>query len=98
MLKALGFGCAILALNTRFNQEMLQKGKFGWYFEKNAASVVAITDMAENSPENIENLRAHSREGLTNKYNWDVVTDEYETLFKALCKRKIKENLVEINY
>lgn len=34
MLKALGYGCAILALDTRFNQEMLQQGKYGWYFEK----------------------------------------------------------------
>lgn len=98
MLKALGYGCAILALNTRFNQEMLQQGKFGWYFEKNAASVVEITERAENLPEEVENLRKHAREGLTDKYNWEVVTDEYEALFKSLCKRKIKENLVEINY
>ena len=98
MLKALGYGCAILALNTRFNQEMLQQGKFGWYFQKNAASVVEITERAENLPEEVENLRKHAREGLTDKYNWEVVTDEYEALFKSLCKRKIKENLVEINY
>jgi glycosyltransferase involved in cell wall biosynthesis len=98
MLKALGYGSAILALNTRFNQEMLQKGKYGWYFEKNADSVEAITNQAEKSPDSIENLRKQSREGLTDKYNWDMVTDEYEVLFKSLCKRKIKENLVEINY
>ncbi|MDO6439632.1 DUF1972 domain-containing protein [Cyclobacterium sp. 1_MG-2023] len=98
MLKALGYGCAILALDTRFNQEMLQQGKYGWYFEKNAASVKEITERAENLPEEVENLRKHSREGLTDKYNWEVVTDEYEALFKSLCKRKIKENLVEINY
>jgi len=59
---------------------------------------VEIIDKAEESPEKMEYLRSHSREGLTQKYNWDAVTDEYETLFKALCKRKIKENLVEINY
>lgn len=98
MLKALGFGCAILAMDTRFNQEMLQQGKYGWYFDKNIDSVVQIIDKSENSPEEMEDLRAHSRDGLTQKYNWDFVTDEYELLFKSLCKRKIKENLVEINY
>jgi glycosyltransferase involved in cell wall biosynthesis len=98
MLKALGFGCAILAMDTRFNQEMLQQGKYGWYFDKNIDSVVQIIEKSENSPEKMEYLRAHSRDGLTQKYNWDFVTDEYELLFKSLCKRKIKENLVEINY
>lgn len=98
MLKALGFGCAILAMDTRFNQEMLQKGKYGWYFDKNSGSVVEIINKAESSPEKMDFLRKHSREGLTQKYNWDAVTDEYETLFKVLCKRKLKENLVEINY
>ncbi|MEX2567234.1 MAG: DUF1972 domain-containing protein [Cyclobacteriaceae bacterium] len=98
MLKALGFGCAILAMDTRFNQEMLQQGKFGWYFDKNIQSVVKIIEQSESSPEKMDYLRAHSREGLTQKYSWDFVTDEYEVLFKALCKRKIKENLVEINY
>lgn len=98
MLKALGFGCAILAMDTRFNKEMLQKGKYGWYFDKEATAVVDIIDKAEKSPDEMEYLRTHSREGLTQKYNWDAVTDQYETLFKSLCKRKIKENLVEINY
>ncbi|MEX2511829.1 MAG: DUF1972 domain-containing protein [Cyclobacteriaceae bacterium] len=98
MLKALGFGCAILALDTRFNQEMLQQGKFGWYFDKNIESVVKIIEESESTPKKMDYLRAHSREGLTQKYSWDFVTDEYEVLFKALCKRKIKENLVEINY
>jgi glycosyltransferase involved in cell wall biosynthesis len=98
MLKALGFGCAILALDTRFNQEMLQQGKFGWYFDKNIESVVRIIEESEKTPKKMDYLRAHSREGLTEKYSWDFVTDEYEILFKALSKRKIKENLVEINY
>ena len=32
MIKAMAYGCAILALDTVFNQEMLQKGKFGIVF------------------------------------------------------------------
>jgi glycosyltransferase involved in cell wall biosynthesis len=97
MLKALGYGCAILALNTPFNQEMLQEGKYGWYFEKNVRSVVDIVAAAEKAPEKMKLLREKSRDGLVQKYNWDYVTDEYESLFKKLSKRKIEEKLVQKN-
>jgi glycosyltransferase involved in cell wall biosynthesis len=97
MLKALGYGCAILALDTPFNQEMLQEGKYGWYFEKNVPSVVNIVEAAENSPNKMKLLREKSRDGLVQKYTWDFVTDEYEAVFKKLCKRRIEEKLVQKN-
>ncbi|WP_209329969.1 DUF1972 domain-containing protein [Lunatimonas salinarum] len=90
MLKALAYGCAILALNTRFNQEMLQEGKYGWYFDKSADSLRSLLDYVETVPEKMKVLREHSREGLGQKYNWDFVTDEYERLFRSLCKRKLE--------
>lgn len=86
MLKALGYGCAILALNTRFNQEMLQNGKHGWYFAKNHAAVLEIIDRAERSPKELDALRSTSRDGLTQKYNWDHVTEQYLEVFKSLKK------------
>jgi glycosyltransferase involved in cell wall biosynthesis len=97
MLKALGYGCAILALDTPFNQEMLQDGKYGWYFEKNVNSVVKIVEAAEKVPEKMKLLREKSRDGLVQKYNWDYVTDQYEAVFKKLCKRRIHEKLVQKN-
>ncbi|MCS5491129.1 glycosyltransferase [Algoriphagus limi] len=87
MLKALGYGCAILALNTPFNQEMLQNGKHGWYFEKNENSVKELVEMAEKNPGELENLRKTARYGLTQKYNWDYVTEQYLEVFKHLSKK-----------
>ncbi|RIW18312.1 glycosyltransferase family 1 protein [Algoriphagus lacus] len=86
MLKALGYGCAILALDTPFNQEMLQKGKHGRYFEKRAESVKKIVEQAELEPERMEGLRLTARSGLTQKYNWDFVTNQYLEVFKSLAK------------
>ena len=88
MLKALGYGCAILALDTPFNQEMLQNGKHGWYFQKNPESIRVIVDQAENSPVQLEELRSTARTGLTQKYNWDHVTDQYFEVLTALAKKK----------
>jgi glycosyltransferase involved in cell wall biosynthesis len=88
MLKAMGYGCAILALNTRFNQEMLQNGKHGWYFEKSHAAVVDIIDRAEQSPKELDFLRSTARDGLIQKYNWDYVTEQYLEVFETLKKEK----------
>jgi len=85
MLKALGYGCAILALNTPFNQEMLQNGKHGWYFEKNPEALMEAVNKAENEPEALEQLRQTAHLGLTQKYNWDVVTEQYLRLFEGLA-------------
>jgi glycosyltransferase involved in cell wall biosynthesis len=84
MLKALGYGCAILALDTAFNQEMLQNGKHGWYFSKSPESVSALISKAEKSPDDLDRLRITAREGLTQKYNWDHVTDQYMEVFEKL--------------
>ena len=87
MLKALGYGCAILALDTPFNQEMLQNGKHGWYFSKNPDSVSKLISKAENNPEELAGLRLTARNGLTQKYNWDFVTEQYLEVFKELKKK-----------
>ena len=87
MLKALGYGCAILALNTPFNQEMLQNGKHGWYFEKDAESVMQIVAKAESEPEKMESLRKTAKDGLIQKYNWDYVTEQYLEVFRELARK-----------
>lgn len=76
MLKAMANNCAILALNTPFNQEMLQS-QYGVFFEENEASLVKQFNILETNPEITEELRKHVASGLTDKYNWDCVTEEY---------------------
>ncbi|QDH78377.1 glycosyltransferase family 1 protein [Echinicola soli] len=87
MLKALGYDCAILALDTPFNQEMLQNGKHGWYFQKGQKAISTVIEKAEQSPEAMQQFRQTSREGLTKKYDWDHVTDQYIEVFKELASR-----------
>ena len=84
MLKAMAYGCAIIALNTVFNQEMLQEGKFGLFFEKTPASVALSLQQAEQPHNCMAQLRFNARNGLTNKYNWDEVSNAYIKVFKDL--------------
>lgn len=88
MLKALGYGCAILALDTPFNQEMLQNGLHGWYFQKEMESVKALVEKSELEQEEMQVLRDTARAGLTQRYNWDYVTTQYLEVFEKLANRK----------
>lgn len=86
MLEALSFGSAILSLNTPFNQEVLQKGKHGRFFEKDSKSVCELISELDKEHEMILTMKESSRSGITEKYNWDHITDQYLQLFERLLK------------
>ncbi len=87
MIKALSSGCAILALDTRFNNEMLNEGEFGIFFKKNFQSISAMIKYCENNSKKIKSLRENSINGITDKYNWNYITDQYIDVFKNLIFR-----------
>lgn len=87
MIKALAYGSAILALDTRFNREMLQEGEFGRLFSKSSEAVTACIAEADDQPDKMIRLKENSRNGLSKKYNWDHVADQYHEVFKNLRRR-----------
>jgi glycosyltransferase involved in cell wall biosynthesis len=88
MIKAMAYGCAILALDTVFNQEMLQKGKFGIFFKKDLFSITNQIDHCEKENILMDKLRQESVNGITQKYNWDYVNKEYLEVFNSLVSQR----------
>tara|TARA_B100001063_G_scaffold203213_1_gene197290 strand:+ start:296 stop:1417 length:1122 start_codon:yes stop_codon:yes gene_type:complete len=88
MIKAMAYGCAILALDTVFNMEMIQKGKFGLFFKKEIISVTKQIDYCEKENIIIDKLRQVSVNGIINKYNWDFITNDYLEVFKSLFSQR----------
>jgi glycosyltransferase involved in cell wall biosynthesis len=86
LLKALGFGCGILALDTPFSREVLAGDRHGRYFPKSAEGVAALLDWAEANPERLQSLRDTSRGRIEETYTWEKITDQYEALFKRLSQ------------
>ncbi len=84
MLKAMAYKSAILALNTRFNREMLQNGTYGRFFDKSAESVREMIEYADNSPEEVNHLRSTSQQGINEKYDWESVTEKYIQVLRDL--------------
>ncbi len=88
MIKAMAYGCAILALDTVFSREMLQNGKFGIFFKKELFSITKQIDYCEKENTLMSKLRQESVNGITEKYNWDFVTKEYLKVFKTLVSKR----------
>ena len=84
MIKAMAYGSAILALDTVFNQEMLQNGKFGFFFKKEFLSITNQINFCEKENILMDKLRSESVNGITKKYNWNFVSSRYLEVFKSL--------------
>jgi glycosyltransferase involved in cell wall biosynthesis len=84
LLKALGFGNCVLALETPFNSEVLDDGACGVLFEKSAASLAEEIHRLESDPERVERLRVAARRRIRERFSWDRIVDEYEGLFEQI--------------
>lgn len=86
MLKAMSNQCAILALDTPFNREMLNQGEFGMFFAHSSAAVATYMNSIESGEVPLEEIRAKVINGLGQKYNWDAITEQYIAEFTRLQK------------
>jgi len=87
MIKALAYQTAILALETSFNKEMLQNERFGLFFKKQVKSVSEMINYCENKISLINELRLNSINGITKKYDWDFITQDYLEVFRNLVQK-----------
>lgn len=85
LLKALGYGCAVLALDTVFNREVLQDGSHGVYFDKREKSLTSLFHAMSLDVQKVDGLRRIARERITSRYTWELVADQYEALFLRLA-------------
>ncbi len=82
MINALACSTAILALETKFNEEMLQNYKYGMSFTKENNSLKELINYGEDNNSVMNNYRSKSQMGITEKYNWEKIVDQYSNLFK----------------
>lgn len=88
MLKALAYGCAILALDTRFDREMLENGKYGHFFAKTPQAVTDLVNTVDEKEEELMELRSISRNRIIENYTWEKITQQYVELFNEMYAKK----------
>lgn len=86
LLRAMGCGACILALNTPFNAEVLKN--HGILFEKNVDDLATIIQLIDDNPDMALHYRKLSPLRIKEYYTWDLCTEEYEKLFYSLINRR----------
>lgn len=84
LLKALAYGCSILALDTPFSREVLLNEKHGTYFQKNADSFAESVKRLDSDPERVSQQKNTSRERISSNYTWGKIADQYDQLIKKM--------------
>lgn len=84
LLKALAYGCAIIALDTVFSREVLSDIKYGIYFTKEEGNLVNLMNSVEIDNSILVQLKEKSRERIAECYTWDMITEQYYKMFAQL--------------
>ena len=82
LLKALGFGNCILAMETPFNREVL--GDHGLFFRKDEDDLLERLQTIVEDRALQSELSRRAPDRIREKYTWDIVTDQYDDLFRDL--------------
>jgi glycosyltransferase involved in cell wall biosynthesis len=83
LLRAMGYGSCVLALDTVFNREVL--ADTGWYFGPSPNDVAAAVDAAEAKPDAVTDLRTRAPQRIAQRYTWEAIADQYERLFLSVA-------------
>ncbi len=78
LLKAMGCGNCVIALDVAFNREVL--GDAGLYF-RNAEELKRRIEYLLENPEKVREFRDRARERVGKLYRWDKVVEDYERVF-----------------
>jgi glycosyltransferase involved in cell wall biosynthesis len=84
LLKALAYGCAILAIDTVFNREVLDNGRYGVFFEKDADAFAQSVNEIDQSVDVVNHFKAIARERVLSAYQWPEVAQKYVELFRKM--------------
>ncbi|RMF57024.1 MAG: glycosyltransferase, partial [Calditrichaeota bacterium] len=91
LLKALAYGSAILALDTRFSREVLANGEYGLFFSKKEGDLTRLIHEVETKESILHEFRQKSHKRILENYTWEKITEQYIKLFNSMVTNQIEE-------
>lgn len=83
LLRAMGAGAPVLAFDCEFNREVTDNRALYWSDANN------LTDLINNlNAIDLANMAHQLQDRVATTYQWDAITDQYETLIKKLAGSK----------
>jgi glycosyltransferase involved in cell wall biosynthesis len=89
LLKALAYGCCVLALDTVFAREVLDQGTYGYFFDREVTSLTEAIDKIDNEPALARVMSEHSRDRIVEAYTWERITGQYDQVLSALAMKPV---------
>jgi glycosyltransferase involved in cell wall biosynthesis len=83
LLKAMGYGNCILALDTVFNREVLDDA--GILFPKDRDALARLMRELEREPTRVAELRRRGPQRILGQYTWEKVAGQYLALFREVA-------------
>jgi len=87
LVEAMAFGACVVAHNTPENLETLGDAGYAYDGKVGAESLRDLLARLLSDPEAVAAGGARARSRATSVYNWETVTDAYESLFRQLTAR-----------
>ena len=84
MLKAMAYGCAVVAIDTPFSKEMCNGNKHAIYFNKSEGHLKKLINYIDTDQNRIIELRNTSRKRIIENYTWEKITEQYIALFRKV--------------
>jgi glycosyltransferase involved in cell wall biosynthesis len=85
LLKAMGYGNCILALDTVFNREVLANG--GIFFPRDVDTLASQINAIESEPSRVAELRSMGPKRIQAEYTWEKISSQYADLFREVAAR-----------
>lgn len=87
LLEQMGMGSCIIARDTPSNRHILGEAAL-WFSQENPVEDLSrILKQISSSASDVAEKKLLARERIRTNYNWDVITSQYEDLFKNLLTR-----------
>jgi glycosyltransferase involved in cell wall biosynthesis len=89
LLKALGAGNCIAALDTPFNREVLRDGagsEYGVLFPRDVDALASTIARLDADTALAVDLRARAPRRIREAYTWDRIADQYAELFRSVAE------------
>ncbi len=88
LLEAMAFGNCVVVNDTRENLETLGDAGLQYSGARGAEHLAQVLQELLDNPTRAEEYRCRAQERVKKYFSWDVITDEYEALFKRMVQGK----------
>lgn len=84
LLDQMAFGNCVVVRDTPANMEVIGDAGLSFADAEDVDGLAAVIRALDDQPDTIQAMRQRALQRVSERYSWDRITDQYETLFRSL--------------